>query len=82
MRQAEEMTREQFITDLKRQAKVCFFGNLHDELIKLMLIRGINNGVIRQRLLQEETDLQKAIKTCNIIEESKSQAKRMNNHGS
>jgi hypothetical protein len=80
MRQAEEITTEQFITDLRRHAKVCSFGDLHDELIKLMLICGTNNGEIRQRLLQEEeADLQKAIKTGNIIEESKTQAKWMNN---
>jgi hypothetical protein len=69
MRQAEEMTTEQFITDLRRQSKVCSFGDLYDQLIKLMLICRTNNGEIRLRLLQEEeADLQKAIKTCNIIE--------------
>jgi hypothetical protein len=38
MRQVKKMTMERFITDLRRQAKVCSFGDLHDELIKLMLI--------------------------------------------
>jgi hypothetical protein len=46
MRQSEDMTTQQFITDLRRQAKVCSFGDLNDELIKLMLICGTNNGEI------------------------------------
>lgn len=42
----------------------------------------ICDNEIRQRLLQEddEADLEKAIKLCSIIEESKSQAMNMDQH--
>lgn len=79
-KQGEQITLEQFITDLRKQANNCNFGNLKDDLIKLMLICGTNNGEIRHRLLQEDdADLAKAIKLASIIEQSKSQARKMDN---
>jgi hypothetical protein len=79
-KQTEEMTTEQFVTDLRKQAKGCQFGDLSDELIKLTLICGTRNGEIRHRLLQEDdADLGKAIQLCSVIEDAKAQARRMTN---
>ncbi|KAF2885904.1 hypothetical protein ILUMI_20271 [Ignelater luminosus] len=77
-KQSEGMTFEDFITDLRKQAQSCNFGELCDELIKLMLICGTNNGEICHRLLQEDdADLENAIKIGPIIEQSKTQANKI-----
>lgn len=77
-KQAENKSLEEFITDLKKQAQSCEFGELCDELIKLMLICGTNNSEIRHKLLQEEdADLEKAVQLSAIIEQSKVQAHKM-----
>ncbi|XP_063917307.1 uncharacterized protein K02A2.6-like [Zophobas morio] len=73
-----EMSLEEFITELRKQAQNCHFGDLCDELIKLVFISGTNNEEIRHKLLQEDdADLEKAIKLSSIIEQSKSQANKM-----
>ncbi|KAK4876823.1 hypothetical protein RN001_009329 [Aquatica leii] len=43
-RQQEAQTFEQFITELKSQAMKCKLGNLQDELIKVMIICGVNSA--------------------------------------
>lgn len=77
-KQTENMSLEEFVTELKKQAQACEFGQLHDELIKLTLICGTNNEEIRRRLLQEDdADLEKAIKLAAIIEQSKKEANKI-----
>lgn len=72
------MTTEQFITELRKQAKMCKFDELNDDLIKLMLICGTRNQEVRHRLLEEDNiNLEKAIKLAAVIEESKMQVKSM-----
>ncbi|XP_031350539.1 uncharacterized protein K02A2.6-like [Photinus pyralis] len=69
---------EQYVTELKKQAANCKLDTLHDDLIVCMLVCGTNNVDIRQKLLQEEAiDLEKALKLCSIIEQSKRHAKKI-----
>lgn len=75
-RQAEGTTLQQFVTELRKEANNCEFGDLREDLIKLMLICGTNNSEIRHRLLQEdEGDLEKYVRLASLIEESKTQAR-------
>ena len=49
-------TTEQYITDLKKLATTCEYGNLKDDLIRDRLVCGVNNESIRRQMLKEATD--------------------------
>lgn len=73
-------TIEQFITSLKNQANNCEFGQeeLKNELIKTMVIIGINDDAVREKLLQRESDtLEKAIECCILTEAARHQLEDM-----
>lgn len=71
---------ENFVINLKSQANKCQFGDLKDDLVKCMLICGINNGETRQKLLQEdEMTLEKAINLCKVMEQTRDQARSIEN---
>lgn len=71
-------TVEHFVKELKIQAKQCEFGNLTSDLIKTMLICGINDEVLREKLLQnQEKDLEKVIEACTIWENTKIQNQQL-----
>ncbi|KAB0790075.1 hypothetical protein PPYR_15607 [Photinus pyralis] len=78
-RQNEEPL-EQFITNLKNQAQLCNLGEeaLRNELIKTMLIIGIKDEAVREKLLQkEDLTLDKAIECCIVTESSRQQLRDM-----
>lgn len=72
---------DQFITDLRKQASLCKFRDLTDDLIMCVLISGTNNSETREKLLQkEELKLDEAVKMCAIIEQAKSQSKNIDRY--
>lgn len=67
-------TTEQFVTDLRKQASSCKFNELTDELILSVLISGTNSSSSREKLLQDDNlTLEKAVKLCAILEQSKAE---------
>lgn len=78
MARQQGSTIEKFITSLKEQANKCDFGNLKDSLTKCMLICGVSNNEIREKLLQnDQISLEETIKLCTVIEESREQCKKI-----
>lgn len=81
-RQTTEAT-EQFIINVKNQAKQCALGGLEEDLIKTMITIGIKNPKIREHLLQnEELTLAKAIELCKSSESAVERSKVINNENS
>uniref|UniRef100_A0A6P7H8G7 Uncharacterized protein LOC114348527 n=1 Tax=Diabrotica virgifera virgifera TaxID=50390 RepID=A0A6P7H8G7_DIAVI len=67
-----------FITELKKRAGRCQLEKLQDSLIVTMIICGIKNNEIRERLLQEDgLTLEKAIELCQVIESSRARSEMM-----
>ena len=55
--------------DLCKQGKDCGFGDLKDDLMMHVLIRGVESDRMRRRLLEDENlDLDKAIRLCQVME--------------
>ena len=60
---------EQFVTELKRLAKNCEYGELTDSIIKDRIVEGINNDSTRARLLREKNlSLERCIEVCKAAE--------------
>ena len=60
---------DQFVIDLRKQGKDCGFGDLKDDLMMHVLIRGVESDRMRRRLLEAENlDLDKAIRLCQVME--------------
>ncbi|KAF2880155.1 hypothetical protein ILUMI_26018 [Ignelater luminosus] len=77
----EEETIEQFSTDLKNRGKECDFGDLQ-ELVKMMLITGIKDEALREKLIEKDGPalaLEKAIECCTITENARKQLRDMKN---
>ena len=69
----EDRAVDVFVTDLRRRAEYCEFG---DSLIRDQIVVGINDPKLPERLLHEtDLSLEKAIKFCRITEQSKEQSK-------
>ena len=67
---------ESCATDLRKLAKTCEFGELHDSLIRDRIVCGIYSDEVRARLLRDpELTLTKAVDTCRTAELSKSHLK-------
>lgn len=82
MRQWDQ-TVDQFVTALHDQANKCKFGEIKDDLIKCILISGVNSKEICEKLLQDEstTTLEDSVKICKAISEAKTQYSKMYNNG-
>ncbi|XP_063631772.1 uncharacterized protein LOC134802967 [Cydia splendana] len=66
---------EQYAFELKKLASACEFKELIDDLIRDRLICGIQENVLRERLLREpDLTLKKSLEICNIAQISKVQA--------
>ena len=80
MRQVSE-TIEQFVTSLKNQANNCEFTDekLKKDLIKTMLIAGMKDDAVREKLLQRDTQdsLEEAIECCTLTEATRHQLEEM-----
>ena len=60
---------DQFVMELRKQVKDCQFGDLKDDLMLYVLIRGVDNERMRRRLFETENlDLSKAIRMCQSME--------------
>lgn len=67
-----------FVTDLRNKAKSCEYGTLQDSLIKDRIVCGIDNNIVRERLLRNtELTLEQAISTVRAAETSKTQTENL-----
>lgn len=77
--QKENETIDSFVTNLKNLAKDCSFENQESSLIRDLLIIGIKDLTIKEKLLiDSELSLEKAVEYCRAKESSESQIKIMN----
>lgn len=69
---------EQYATELKNKAKNCEFKLLEEDLTKTMLIIGIKNDRLREKLLESaDSKLEKVIEQCIIADLTKQQTTEM-----
>ena len=67
-----------YVTDLRKLASVCEFGELTTSLIRDRIVCGIKNNSQRERLLREsDLDLEKAITLCRSSEVAQEQLSQM-----
>ena len=72
--QATGETIDNYVTELKLQAKHCEFGSLTNELIRDRIVVGVKEDTVRSRLLRESAlTLQKTVDICRAAEVSSSQ---------
>lgn len=65
---------ERFLRDIKKQAKLCNFGDLEQSMIRDQVVFGIGDKKLRQRMLSEkDLTLQKADQMCKAAEVSAQQ---------
>ncbi|CAK1583394.1 unnamed protein product [Parnassius mnemosyne] len=70
-----EQNFEKFLGSLKIKAKNCEFGSLKNSLILIQLIRGLNDGQMREKLLSKATlTLEEASGWCRAAERAGEQA--------
>ena len=75
-KQQEGQLFNDFLTELKRLSDECEFDTLKDSLIKDMIVCGVWDTSLRERLLRDANlDLNKAIKTAYANEQTKLQIK-------
>ena len=71
-RQLEGQPFNSFVTELKKLSAECAFETLKDSLVMDMVIVGVNDNGLRERMLREsDLDLPKAIKLGQAAEEAK-----------
>ena len=65
---------DSYVTELRKLAKSCEFGILHDSLIKDRIVCGISSAEVNARLLNEDDlTLEKTINICRAAVLSKTQ---------
>ncbi|KAG5872009.1 hypothetical protein JTB14_011254 [Gonioctena quinquepunctata] len=70
------------VCDIREQVKKCKFDTLQEGLMKCMIICGVRNNEIWEKLLQNDSyTLDQAIDLCRVMEKSKEQCKEMENDG-
>ncbi|KAG5893872.1 hypothetical protein JTB14_005329 [Gonioctena quinquepunctata] len=63
---------EHFVEELKLQARKCELGNLQDDLVKCVIICGVQDNGMKKTLVQDDSmSLEKAVWICQQIEDSK-----------
>ncbi|XP_046851898.1 uncharacterized protein LOC124445237 [Xenia sp. Carnegie-2017] len=73
--QHDGVTFDAFVTELKRRSAQCEFGDLRESLIRDMIVIGVSDNPLRERLLRTETlTLENAIKIGQASEATKQQA--------
>jgi uncharacterized protein YllA (UPF0747 family) len=66
------------VTELKKRSAVCEFDTLKDSLIKDMIICGISDNALRERMLREPNiNLQKAVELGQASEQTKLHAQQL-----
>ena len=82
-KQKPEESVEQFVTELRRLAKNCEYGELTDSIIKDRIVEGINNDSTRARLLREkDLSLQRCIEVCKSSEVAEEHVKTLTHESS
>ncbi|CAI9727403.1 103-like family member retr-1 [Octopus vulgaris] len=77
--QAEHQKFDEYVVELRQKAQQCEFGNLTDSLTKDILICGIRDMRLRERLLREPNlDLQKTIHAGQSAEQTRLQSRMLN----
>ncbi|CAI9726762.1 Hypothetical predicted protein [Octopus vulgaris] len=77
--QAEHQKFDEYVVELRQKAQQCEFGNLTDSLTKDILICGIRDMRLRERLLREPNlDLQKTIQAGQSAEQTRLQSRILN----
>lgn len=67
--QKQNETFNEFLTDLKKLSLDCAFGDMKDSLVRDRIISGINDTLLKNRLLREENlTLEKCTQICRIAE--------------
>ncbi|KAB0796868.1 hypothetical protein PPYR_10929 [Photinus pyralis] len=76
--QAEGESFDNFLTDLKKIAKICEFEKQEESLVRDKIILGIRDRGLQEALLREaDINLEKASNLCRAAEVSKQQVKLM-----
>ena len=79
-KQLENQTFDDFVTKLKLLAQDCEFGNLRDSLIKDVILIGVKDEKLRERLMREATlDLEKAVQLGQAASETRKHAAELKN---
>ena len=77
-KQRDGQSFDEFVTELKKRSAECEFETLRDDLIRDIIICGINDNRLRERLLREpELTLQKTIQIGHAAEETKRHVKEL-----
>ncbi|XP_064630948.1 uncharacterized protein LOC135489499 [Lineus longissimus] len=66
--QASNETISDYITDLRRLAKLCEFGDKEDRMMSLQISNGVKDEVLRKKLWDEDLTLQQTIEKCQTFE--------------
>ena len=67
-RQGPDETMDQFLTELKVLASTCELGNLEDSLLQTVIMMGITNSALRERLLNKDQTLAQCMQMCRSSE--------------
>ena len=74
---------EEFLTELKRLAKNCKYGELTNSIIKARIVEGINNDYTRVRLFREkDLSLERYIDICKAAEVANKHMKTLTDQSS
>ena len=77
--QEEGESIDTFVTDLRKKAKNCNYGQLHDELVRDRIICGISDEILRGRLLRmDDPSLEEVINQCRTHEISEEHKRKFN----
>ena len=77
-KQVEGQCFNDFVTELKKRSSECEFGDLTPSLTKDMIVCGITDNPLRERLLRDaDLTLEKAIAAGHAAEETKRHAKEL-----
>uniref|UniRef100_A0A1Y1KPK9 Paraneoplastic antigen Ma-like C-terminal domain-containing protein n=1 Tax=Photinus pyralis TaxID=7054 RepID=A0A1Y1KPK9_PHOPY len=82
-RQKDGESIDSFVTDLKKLAQSCNFGDVKDSLIRDIIVCGVIDHKVRDALLREtELDLKKCVDMCRAAELANLQSKQIGECGS
>lgn len=81
-KQASDESIDEFVTDLKNLSLSCELGGKRESLVKTVMICGLTNNQIKERLLEEgDIELDKAIGIAKNMEISKVQTQQLEVQG-
>ncbi|KAL9952873.1 hypothetical protein ACROYT_G040197 [Oculina patagonica] len=67
-----------YVKELRKLARNCEFGELHDSIIRDRIMCGIRSNKVRKRLTREkDLNLEQAVEMCKSSEITENQAKNM-----